>query len=229
MEAQWNKYNRIARPFEALGVKDATAYRFWQAATIEKNREKRPGLNWRNPFEADPDGAIAQVIGGRWVVPCTSCKNDALYDPEWQLACCGECGAVFSNIAPPEDRVLAELVLMARAVDSSRNWNPATETLAMLIQENREHGEPDGVGDDIAAPRLAALAGEQVQEIAAVALPTRSLVFVEDDPVPHIVHGDVIVSAEQDAEMFPAVESPISEDIATAVVLAMVATKGGAK
>lgn len=143
----WNPFSRIARPAECHGVETPDAYRDWQAAVIFHNRTKLPKINWRNPFVSL--ASVAPFVnGGRWGIHCPDCGNLAIYDPDWQLACCAECGARFESIPPPAECERIEAILLARDAMRTRNWNveytlgvgPA-ETVADLEAQNREQGE----------------------------------------------------------------------------------------
>lgn len=134
----WNPYTRLGRPAEGYNVPTPAAYRAWQAAVIAQHRQARPRLAWRDPFvSSSPVTPI--VNGGRWVVVCPDCGNAPLYDPEWQLACCPDCGAIYEQLVPPSDWQAIEAVLMARPALYQRNWTPR-ETLADLVAENAAHG-----------------------------------------------------------------------------------------
>lgn len=129
-------YTRIGRPREAHEVQTATAYRRWHAAQIQRAKRARPSLPWRPPFEAQIT-ARPEIRQGRWVLACP-CGNAPSYDPDWQLACCVECGAVYT-VAPPPDAAQIEAVLMMRPRMQNRNYL-ATETVTELRVENLAHG-----------------------------------------------------------------------------------------
>lgn len=137
----WSPYGRIGRPIEAHNVATPEAYRAYQARVIAHNRRERPALAWRDPFEADPRVVSPIVNGGRWVVVCASCGNAPLYDPEWELACCVECGATYTGVAPPPAWREIEAALMARPIMATRHWLPS-ESVADLLADNATHGLP---------------------------------------------------------------------------------------
>lgn len=93
------------------------------------------------------DRFAARVDANRWVMDC-DCGNTCATDPEWALACCYACGAVYRQVVfpAPEDRKLFEVVLVARRNLMQRAWAPG-ETLADLVAENISIGAP--VPDDI--------------------------------------------------------------------------------
>jgi hypothetical protein len=136
----FSPYSRLARPLELHNVRTADAYRAAQAAQIKEGRRRHPALHWRDPFTyTGPDRVVILVTGGAWKVVCPDCGNAPAYDPEWQLACCFECGARFEGLAPPADAAQIEALLMARPRVSTRNWMPR-DTIADLVAENRAHG-----------------------------------------------------------------------------------------
>ena len=139
MLSTWQPYNRIGRPLEAHNARTPEAYLALQAMLIDRNIAAYPGRNWRRPFAC---GRSAQpfVNAGRWVVLCPECANAPSYDPEWKLACCIECGAIFAGLGPPKAWAEAEVVLMQRPAMLNRHWDPETETVGMLLLENASHG-----------------------------------------------------------------------------------------
>lgn len=135
-------YREIGRPAHAHEVRSDAEYATKQAATIAHNATVHPSRTWQMPWEADQE-TTRQVVPfinhGRWVVMCL-CMNASSYSPEWQVARCFECGAVY-RVAPPEHSQAAEKILMRRPKMSNRNWVPY-ETLDELRAENLEHQLP---------------------------------------------------------------------------------------
>lgn len=113
--------NEIGTPVHAHGVRTPTAYIDKQRGHIHALMEAHPGYAWREPWVA-PDGAQPFVSAGRWVVMC-SCHNGPSASPEWDLACCFECGAIYRAMAWPVDRLEIEAVLMAMP-QRARQWTP---------------------------------------------------------------------------------------------------------
>lgn len=138
----FDPYFRLGRPAEAHNVRTPEEYRAYQARVIAHNRAHLPQRRWRDPFVADV--AVQPFVNaGRWVVSCPACANAPLYDPEWQLACCCECGAIFEEVEPPAEWRAIETLLMARPL-GNRHWMPG-EPLAELARDNQAHGlAPDG-------------------------------------------------------------------------------------
>jgi len=80
----------------------------------------------------------ARISGGRWIVDCP-CANCPSASPEWNLAACFECGAVYEDVVFPADRERVEAMLVARPQPQNRHWFPH-ETLDDLARENVAHG-----------------------------------------------------------------------------------------
>jgi hypothetical protein len=108
---------------------------------------------------------VARVNHGRWIASC-SCGARGLPTPGcivflgvllgWCVRCNnGAWGGGWRMVQAPqlETRVQIEAVLEQRPRIEDRNWEPG-ETVADLIRENREHGDP--------VPDLAAFAGPEL-------------------------------------------------------------------
>jgi len=78
-----------------------------------------------------------RVSGGYWVVMCV-CGNAPSAHPDWHLACCFECGAIYRYLDVPIDRAEIESVLVRRPM-AHRHW-VVGETVADLARENAAHG-----------------------------------------------------------------------------------------
>jgi hypothetical protein len=89
----------------------------------------------------------ARIDANRWLVDC-SCGNCCATDPDWGIACCYACGAVYLTVTFPavDDREQLEAVLVERTNLMDRAWAPG-ETLVGLVAENVsiEARVPDGV------------------------------------------------------------------------------------
>ena len=109
----------IGTPLHAHGVRTPEAYLAAHAAFIAAMQARYDMLVWRDPWPA-PDGARPQISGGRWLVLCT-CANGCSASPEWDLACCFECGAIYRRLVWPADREALEARLMALP-SSDRHW-----------------------------------------------------------------------------------------------------------
>lgn len=78
----------------------------------------------------------AYVNHGRWVARC-QCGSGMGCWVENPEAACMDCGRIYAVEWPdPGERVVAEEILSARADPTTRNWDPATETVDRLNTEN---------------------------------------------------------------------------------------------
>lgn len=82
----------------------------------------------------------AYVGYGAWRIKCR-CGERTHADPEWRLACCFGCGAVYTNVVFPPERYEIERLLALRPVQGHRNWAPP-ETYDQLVAEQIAHGDP---------------------------------------------------------------------------------------
>lgn len=139
-------YTRIGRPLEGVNASTPTEYLAIAQSQIDTMRQRRPALVWPDLHlvETGPHDP-PQVRQGRWLVGC-ACGNWPHYDPDWQMAVCLECAAVYTKVAPPDRWQDAETVLMRRPDYQTRNWLPH-ESVEALVQENAQHGveASDGV------------------------------------------------------------------------------------
>lgn len=112
--------------------------------TPELLRRQQAAHVARNPATSAPqelaDECEAYVGNGCWRVHCR-CGERTHADPEWGLACCFGCGAIWTRVAFPVDRLAIETLLVLRPVQATRNWRQP-ETLADLTQEQVAHGDP---------------------------------------------------------------------------------------
>lgn len=131
----------IGTPLQAHGVRTPEAYLAKQSAFIKDVHAMypdRPKVDlWVAPMHVAPF-----VSGSRWVVMC-SCGNAPSAHPDWDLACCFECGAIYRDMAWPKDRAAIEAVIVAAPM-SLRHWTPAEPlgTLtARLTKERADRGK----------------------------------------------------------------------------------------
>lgn len=118
-------------------VNSAEMYLAWHAQQITSRRIARV---WRSDLRPQ-----ARIEHGRWLVDCVACSTvtspqAAMAHPDWRLACCGECGAVYDKVQFPMRPVRLEIerLLLFRAREN-RNWFPL-ESVDDIRQENRAHG-----------------------------------------------------------------------------------------
>lgn len=81
---------------------------------------------------------LAKVEHGRWMTHCVHCHSGMLLHPEWKLACCITCGAVYSSVQFPAEYKAIESLLLERPLREFQNWFPG-ETVQTLFQENFDH------------------------------------------------------------------------------------------
>jgi hypothetical protein len=136
-------YTTLGRPRHEFGRRcvNPDAYRGLLLEHLREARANYPDRPWGVPHLGD----VTQIFGplvnhGIWKIGCACGVDFPIYDPEWQAACCFGCGAMYQGIAPPFDYLEIEGVLLARPHMHQRNWMPG-ETIQMLRQENRAHGD----------------------------------------------------------------------------------------
>jgi len=129
----------IERPLQRLGVRTPAEYRARQAHFLALNRVALPDRTHSEPWESAAP-ITAHVGVSAWRVVC-ACGDAPPADPDWHLACCSACGAIYVNVVFPEDREALEAVLLKRARFADRNWR-APWTVADLQAQNVDHGEP---------------------------------------------------------------------------------------
>jgi hypothetical protein len=128
-------------------VNTETDYRQRQGEALASVQRAYPNMPTRGVHKAETKPA-AFISGGRWLVECTECGNCPVIEPDWKLALCYECGAVYEDIDMPEDRTEIErLLLLRKSSYSVRYWNPHL-TLDHLREENKllgVGGNDDGI------------------------------------------------------------------------------------
>lgn len=82
----------------------------------------------------------AYIGCGVWRIEC-ACHEAPHTDPEWKLACCFGCGAIYENVVFPERWRDIEKLLSMRRLQQHRNWIQP-ETFEELIAEQRAFGDP---------------------------------------------------------------------------------------
>lgn len=92
---------------------------------------------------ADESPLVARVDSNSWLSDCPSCNAGIAIEPEWGVACCFSCGAVYRNLVvpTPDDRAAIEEVLLARPFAPIRTWLP-TESVEDLQAQNLARGLP---------------------------------------------------------------------------------------
>lgn len=109
-------------PLHVHSARTPAAYRQQQAQYIAQGRRRYPALRWRDPWVVVLNPAVV-VEGGKWLVPC-ACGNYPSVHPDWQLACCFECGAVYEGLVLPAEASAIEQALLERPHPALRAWRP---------------------------------------------------------------------------------------------------------
>lgn len=136
-------YTRIARPTDQHAVASPNAYLRLLATTCAEMTMRRATafVTYPRPHSVR-DAAMRPLIRqGCWIVLC-KCGNAPAYDPEWELACCLDCAAIY-HVAPPERWREIEATLMRRPRAVNRNCEVG-EMLADLRAENDAAGLGEG-------------------------------------------------------------------------------------
>ena|SRR5687767_8540210 len=94
---------------------------------------RRKGQAWKSTAAAK-----VYVNFGKWVADCHWCKKGMLTRPDWQLACCSECGAYYEGeqLIFPSDPLVIQ-ALLARPDRDTQHWDDL-QTADDLIRENKE-------------------------------------------------------------------------------------------
>lgn len=98
----------------------------------------------QNPAASPPtefsEEKHAYIGNGCWRIRC-ECGEATHTDPEWKVACCFGCGAIWTHVTFPDDWRAIEDLLVKRRLQTTRNWK-TPETLETLIEEQIAHGDP---------------------------------------------------------------------------------------
>jgi hypothetical protein len=110
-------------------------YLAWHALQLERRGLARVWM-------ADV-GLVAYINHGRWTTDCPTCSRahapqGMWTHPDWRIACCTECGAVYRHVAFPPHVDAMAAALLNRPRDL-QNWR-SPETLDDLLAENVAHG-----------------------------------------------------------------------------------------
>lgn len=89
-------------------------------------------------FDVDAP-VVAFIHTGCWSAECP-CGNGLRVEPEWRIARCFACGAVYRHVVLPtaDERLNIEHVLRARPHRQHMNWLPGETCLALAL-ENAQH------------------------------------------------------------------------------------------
>lgn len=128
------------------GVNTLEDYRRKHAEALARGRLAYPNLDWPTPWVSSVHPPVF-VSGGMWQVRCATpgCGNAPMVSPEWRVALCWDCGAVYEGLAIPADAAEIERVLVLRQHLGWRNWNwpmlDGSESVDVLRAQNLEMGD----------------------------------------------------------------------------------------
>lgn len=120
------------------GARTPAEYRRIQGLRVSV-RSRVPGLQSLRVYENDAP-VLAYITLGIWRMRCV-CGEAPSTHPDWRLACCAGCGAIYANVVFPSDRAELEAVLLKRPRVRDRNWL-AGWSVADLVAQNVAHGDP---------------------------------------------------------------------------------------
>jgi len=122
-------YTRLLDAATALSVASPVAYRAWHQRSLHDAAM----------VHESSVVLVARIDHGRWIVDCL-CGAGVYTHPEWRLACCVDCGAIYHDIVMPSAPAIAALtrLLLARARRENQHWSPG-ESLDRLKAENLAH------------------------------------------------------------------------------------------
>lgn len=112
-----------------IRVQTAEDYKLWHRVIILSRNDKiwTPDLNQ----------LIVRINHGRWVADCTACNTGMLTRPDWNLACCSVCGAIYEGTLkfPADSRI--EALIRLRPDITTQHWDHL-QTAEDLLRENQE-------------------------------------------------------------------------------------------
>lgn len=121
---------RIKRPRQLHGVRSLQEYKL--AAIMFGDANDLFAQLWEPEIRPR-----AYVSHGEWKCDCP-CGNWPIADPDWGVAICFQCGALYRPTFPPNVAEI-EAILLKRPSTANQNWLPE-ETALELEAENIVHG-----------------------------------------------------------------------------------------
>lgn len=109
-------------------VQTSEEYRMWQANLVFI----RGGDTWNST------GAVDAIVNhGRWIAICRWCGTGMFTRPDWGVAYCAECGAIYDKgmVRFKNDASKIAELLCLRIKREEQNWD-SSQSLAELIDEN---------------------------------------------------------------------------------------------
>jgi Zn ribbon nucleic-acid-binding protein len=98
----------------------------------------RPGVS----IVDDQRSVSAYVSDNRWVANCPHCRGGIAVWSENPHGVCLDCGHRYAVDFPPPALLDAAVEVLESRAPENRHWDPQTETVASLVTENVEHGDP---------------------------------------------------------------------------------------
>lgn len=126
----------IMTPLHIHNAQSAADYKTKQRLYIANARRQYPALVWRDPWLALERPEV-QILAGKWLVWC-ACGNYPSVHPEWRLACCFECGAIYEDLVITAEAIEVARLLARRPSVANRGW--LGESLDTIRAENLAHG-----------------------------------------------------------------------------------------
>ena len=128
----------LRTPWDVHHVDTPEEYRAAQAAFLSRQRAASRGRITATPWTFVGAPPPVFISGGKWVLRCV-CHNHPSVHPDWRLALCFECGAVYEAVTIPAEAADIEAVLARRASLGTRHWRPGV-SIEDLDDENESHG-----------------------------------------------------------------------------------------
>lgn len=114
---------------QQLFLRNREDYMLWLTIIVTTKK----GKVWKSPEAVD-----AYINYGKWKAQCFWCKSYMLTRPDWNLACCTDCGAFYEDEQlrfPSDDRIVQ--ALLVRPQRDTQHWDNK-QTAEDLIFENKE-------------------------------------------------------------------------------------------
>jgi hypothetical protein len=126
---------------EMHNVQTPEEYQQLQVRILQQVNTRRNQTDQRVIWTFVGEQPPVYVAMGKWVLRC-SCGNAPSVHPDWHIARCFECGAVYLNVMMPAQAREIERVLIERPM-AHRGWLPS-ESVEDLQADNERHGHARG-------------------------------------------------------------------------------------
>lgn len=124
---------RILTPTEVHGATSPEDYARRQEVTLLELARAHPQLGVRPVWVNDTHPSV-HIRGGKWLLRCV-CGNAPSVHPDWKVARCFECGAIYQGLDIPDDAAAIETALMRRPL-GSRVWDPGMSAAELDAEGN---------------------------------------------------------------------------------------------